>query len=524
MKPAVSLWAPLPRVFDRSCAEYAQQVALVERERSLTYTAMYARSNQVANGLQALGVAKGERVALLLPNCLEFVPTQQGIWKCGAVQVQMPPRAGVADLSLFLRSSGATTLIYHQQFDSTVARLLDEQATLRRRIRLGDAPLGSQAIDYGQAFDGQPDSPPPVAVQPDDLAFITFTSGSTGAPKGVLQSHETWSHYVITAGMEIGDTRPGEVFAHGAPLTHFTQAFVLPTFMRGGTNVMLPSLDVDKLIDAIARHRVTATALVPTVVYLLLDHPRRDELDLSCLRTVIYAGSPMAPERLREALDVFGQIFVQTYAGTEPGFISVLRKEEHRTDTSEWRARLASAGRPMYHVDVTAQDGDIILGPGQVGEICARQAGRMVGYLDSTADADTIRGGWVHSGDVGYLDDAGYLYIVDRKKDMIVTGGLNVFPRQVEDVLSEHPAVAQCAVIGVPDPKWGEAVKAVVVLHEDHQATGEELIAWVKERKGSVSAPKTVDFVCVLPVNASGKVDKKQLRAPYWAGQTRNVS
>jgi acyl-CoA synthetase (AMP-forming)/AMP-acid ligase II len=295
---------------------------------------------------------------------------------------------------------------------------------------------------------------------------------------------------------------------------------------------MLPGLEVDGLLSNIQRHRVTATALVPTIIYLLLDHPCRSRFDVSSLRTIVYAGAPIAPERLREALEVFGPIFVQTYAGTEQGYVSCLRKDEHlRTgkdeDDERWIARLASAGRPMSQVQLSIQDDkDRELPIGETGEICSRQPGQMVGYLDAARNQETVRDGWVHTGDIGYLDDSGFLHIVDRKKDMVVSGGFNVFPRQVEDVLSTHPAVAQSAVVGVPHPKWGEAVVAVVVAHAG-EITGPalevDLISHVKAALGSVPAPKSVLFADELPLNPAGKVDKKAIRKPFWQGQARQI-
>jgi acyl-CoA synthetase (AMP-forming)/AMP-acid ligase II len=300
--------------------------------------------------------------------------------------------------------------------------------------------------------------------------------------------------------------------------------FVMPTFLRGGTNVLRRSLDVEGLFDLFAEVRVTSAAVVPTVIYLMLDHPRLEETDFSSLRTLIYAGSPMDPSRLREAVDFFGPIFIQTYAGTEPGFLTCLRKEEHRFDTPEWSARLASAGRPMFHVDVAIRDDDDMpLAIGEVGEICTRQIGQMIGYLEQDVDDGTLRDSWVHTGDVGYLDEEGFLFIVDRKKDMIITGGFNVFPRLIEDILNTHASVAQSCVFGVPDDKWGEAVKACVVLRPGASVEGDELIAFVKQRKGSVWAPKSVDIVEELPLNPNGKPDKKSLRRLYWSENGRQV-
>ncbi len=520
------MWVSTPRVFDMACAYYPERTALIDGERRLTYRDMNGWANRVANGLSELGVGKGDRVGLLMPNCLEFIPSMVGIWKSGAAMTQMPARASADDFCFFLEEVRASTLIYHRAFDEAIARVRGRLPGLRHVIRLaGDGDPIPGVLDYEQTFAAQPAEPPAIEPAADDLAFVGFTSGTTGVPKGVMQTHATWSHYAITAGLEIGDIRPGEVFAHGAPLTHFTQTFVMPVFMRGGTNVILPGLDLDTLLDTIERLRVTATAVVPTIVAMLLDHPRRAGADLSSLRTVIYAGSPMAPEVLRRALETFGPIFVQTYAGTEPGYMTCLRKEDHRLDTPEWEERLASAGRPMYHVDLTIRDPEgRALPTGELGEICAAQPGQMVGYVNSDLDPEVMRDGWVRSGDIGFVDELGYVFIVDRKKDMIVTGGFNVFPRQIEDILAAHPAVAQCAVIGVPDDKWGEAVKAVVVTRPGAEVTADELIALVKRRKGSVWAPKSIDFARRLPLNPSGKIDKKMLRAPFWAGRRRQVN
>jgi len=523
----VSTWGNLTRVFDRACAYYPDRTAVVEGDRRITYREMRDWTNRIAHGLAALGVAHGERVGMLLPNSLELVPTLFGIWRRGATLVQMPARSGIDDWRYFLRESHASTLIYHAQFDYAISKIRADLPELKHLVRLG-SPEGDSAVeaaDYDDVFSNQPTDDFSAMITPDDIAYVAFTSGTTGVPKGIIQSHRSWSHYVITAGLEIGDTRPGEVFAHVAPLTHFTQIFLVPTFMRGGTNVVLPGFDIEKFLTTIQQEKVTATAVVPTILYMLLDYPRLGDFDLSSLRTVVYAGSPMAPERLQQALEVFGPIFVQTYAGSEPGFTTCLRKEEHRVDSDEWIKRLSSAGRPMFHVDVSIQDEhDNILPPGEIGEICARQEGQMVSYLDPEKNAEAMRGGWVHSGDIGYVDEDGYVYIVDRKKDMIVTGGMNVFPRQIEDILQEHPAVAQCAVIGVPHEQWGEAVTAFVVRRDGATVTADELVAMVKERKGGAWAPKTVNFVDQLPLNASGKVDKKKLREPYWVGRTRQVS
>lgn len=523
------MWGTMPDVLDRACGYYSSSVAVIDADRQITYRELQDWSNQIGHALVSLGVQKGERVGLLLPNSLEFIPTQHGIWKAGAVLVQMPTRAAASVHQANLDQTAATTLIYHADFDHVVAEMRDRLPKVDRFVRVGGESSASADIAFDDLVGGQPTDRPAVEVTEDDEAYVLFTSGSTGEPKGVLQSHRTWCHYAIGAGLEIGDIRFGEVFAHGAPLTHFTQIFAMPTFVRGGTNVMLPGLEVDGLLSAIERYGVTATAVVPTIIYLLVDHPGRSQYDLSSLKTMIYAGSPIAPERLRDALEVFGPIFIQTYAGTEQGYVSCLRKGEHRVDTEADVRRLASAGRPMFQVQVSIRDDqDNVLAPGETGEICSRQLGQMLGYVDASRNAETLRDGWVHTGDIGRLDEDGFLYLVDRKKDMVVSGGFNVFPRQVEDALLEDPVVAQAAVVGVPHEKWGEAVHAFVVLKPDeHCRPGEFTANRLKERVksvlGSVCAPKSVDFLDELPVNPAGKVDKKSLRAPFWEGRSRQI-
>ncbi|WP_235530135.1 MULTISPECIES: acyl-CoA synthetase [unclassified Nocardioides] len=514
----------MPDVLDRACTNYQDRTAVVDGDRSVTYTELRDLSDRIGSALVSLGVEKGDRVGLLLPNSLEFIPSQHGIWKAGAVLVQMPTRASASVQQANLDQTEATTLIYHASFDDVVAQLRDDLPQLTTYVRVGGDPSDSADHDFGTLVEKQPAGRPDVEIDEHDECYVLFTSGSTGEPKGVVQSHFTWAHYSITSSLDIGDTRYGEVFAHGAPLTHFTQIFVMPTFIRGGTNVMLPGLEVDGLLKAISTHRVTATAVVPTIIYLLVDHPNRDDYDLSSLNTMIYAGSPIAPERLKDALEVFGQIFIQTYAGTEPGYVSCMRKVDHRVDTEEDVRRLASGGRPIPFVDVSIQDDDDNQLPiGEVGEVCSRQLGQMLGYVDSSRNAEALRDGWVHTGDIGRLDEDGFLYIVDRKKDLVVSGGFNVFPRQVEDVILAHPAVAGSAVIGVPHPKWGEAVHAFVVTKPGQTVTTEEIQAHVKAELGSIPSPKTVDFIDQLPVNPAGKVDKKTLRLPFWEGRDRQV-
>jgi len=309
------------------------------------------------------------------------------------------------------------------------------------------------------------------------------------------------------------------------PITHAAGAIVLPVLLRSGTVIVARGFEPQRFVELVARHRATMTFVVPTMIYRLLDEPQLDTAALASLEVVIYGAAPIAPARLADALRRFGPVFMQLYGQTEaPNAITALRRADH--DPQRHPQRLASCGLPIGASQVALLDeAGHEVPAGEVGEICVRGPLVAAGYWnrpDETAQA--FRHGWLHTGDLARRDADGFLYIVDRSKDMIVSGGFNVYPREVEDVLTAHPAVAAAGVIGVPDDTWGEAVKAVVVLRTGATVSAEELIALVRERKGPVQAPKSVDFVDALPVTGLGKPDKKALRARYWAGAARGVA
>jgi acyl-CoA synthetase (AMP-forming)/AMP-acid ligase II len=308
-----------------------------------------------------------------------------------------------------------------------------------------------------------------------------------------------------------------------APISHAAGMLTTPTLVRGGTVILQRAFDPGKWLAAVAAERATLSLLVPTMIYAVLDHPTLATTDLSSLQTVIYGASPMSPTRMAEALDRIGPVFSQLYGQTEcTGLATALWRAEHdRHDLH----RLTSCGKPITGVRVTILDD---LGQpvpdGQPGEICVQGPSIMLGYWkqpDLTKAA--LSDGWLRTGDIAVRDADGYVYIVDRKKDMIVSGGFNIFPREIEDVLTQHPAVSNVAVIAVPDEKWGEAVKALVVTKPGASVSAEEVTQLVRDKKGPVYAPKSVEFLDALPLTPVGKADKKALRARYWAGQTRNV-
>jgi fatty-acyl-CoA synthase len=299
------------------------------------------------------------------------------------------------------------------------------------------------------------------------------------------------------------------------PLSHAGAAMFLPTLMKGGTMLVLPGFDPPQVMQAIQDHRINCMMLVPTMIYALLDHPRFAQFDLSSLQTIFYGASAISPVRSKEAIERIGPVFFQFYGQAEaPMSVCVLRKSEHHVNDMR---RLASCGRPVPWVHVELLDSNHApVADGEPGEICVRGPLVMDGYRNNAElTAEAFSAAWLHTGDVAVRDPDGFLRIIDRTKDMIISGGFNIYPREIEDILSEHPSVSQVAVIGVPHPKWGEAVKALVVLRAGHTASAQELIALVVERKGSFQAPKSVEFIDSIPQTAVGKPDKKALRAQY---------
>jgi fatty-acyl-CoA synthase len=352
---------------------------------------------------------------------------------------------------------------------------------------------------------------------------LAYTGGTTGKPKGVMGTHRAGA---AMTQIQMSEWQwPTEVrHLICTPLSHAGAAFFVPALLQGGSMVVLPGFEPGKVLAAIEQYKITSIMLVPTMLYVLMDHPAFETTDLSSLQTVFYGAAAMSPTRLAEAIGKLGPIFFQFYGQAEcPMTITVLRKEDHDPNNLE---RLASCGRPVPWVHVALLDDEGHEVPeGEPGEICVRGPLVSAGYWKKPEQtAELFAHGWLHTGDVARRDDEGFLYIVDRKKDMIISGGFNIFPREVEDVLSSHPGVAAAAVIGVPDEKWGEAVKAVVVRRPGSDVGGEELAAMVKERKGAHHTPKSVDFVDSIPVSPLGKPDKKALRAQYWGQASRQVN
>jgi fatty-acyl-CoA synthase len=477
-----------------------------------SYADVQDLSRRVAAGLVGQGIGPGDTVAILSANDPDAFTTVFGISRVGAVWCPINPRNEAAENRDLLELFGCRALVFQASYAGLVAQIRGDLPALTTLVCLDGQMEGAlswaEFLDAGAGF--------AETRPPEDLAMIVGTGGTTGRPKGVLLTGtnlETMS--AITLMSYPFEGRP--VYLALAPLTHAAGVLCFPVLALGGEVVVMRTPDVGGFLEHVERHRVTHTFLPPTLIYMALAHPDLDRTDLSSLQCFWYGAAPMSARRLEEALTRIGPVMAQLFGQTEaPMMISTMAPRDHfRADGSVAHERLASAGRPapLVTVSIMAPDGTL-LGAGQRGEIVVRSSLVMAGYHrnpEATAEASAY--GWHHTGDIGYLDDDNYLYIVDRAKDMVITGGFNVYSTEVEQALMEHPAVQDCAVIGLPDEKWGERVTAVVQLRGDAPVTPEELAAFVKQRIGAVKAPKQVEVWADLPRSKVGKVLKSDIRA-----------
>lgn len=511
--------------YDRGWRINPDGIAYIQDDRSYTFQEIGELSCRIANGLIAAGFAKEAKAAVWADNDVIGWSCALGMWRAGLAYIPVNGRNAVAENQYVLDAFDCEVLFFHQAFASAIDALRSSLPKIRLWVCLdADLPWAPSLASWSER---QPATLPAVEYAMDDVVALSATGGTTGAPKGVMNTHRSLQTYFaqFMIAMTYGAERPVNLAA--APMTHTAGMMSLPCTARGGTVVVLPKPDPALLLGAIVKHRVTEFFLPPTVIYRLLDIPGIDQVDFSSLRYFLYGAAPMSVEKLKRAIDVFGPVMTGGYGQTEaPASISYLTPAEHFVDGRlAPDERLSSVGRPnpLVRVEIVDDRGDV-LKQGETGEICVRGDLVMKGYYDAPdKTAETIVDGWLHTGDIGHLDTEGYLHITDRKKDMIISGGFNVYPSEVEQVIWAHPAVQDCAVIGVPDDTWGEAVKAVVELNAGQHVSADELVALCKEKLGSVKAPKSVDFVAALPRSTAGKVLKKDLREQYWQGQKRRI-
>lgn len=490
-------------LIERGALQHASRTAVVFGDRALTFAEANALANRLARALHASGVAPRDRVGLLVNNGLHSVPLDFACVKAGVNRVPLNARLSPAEHARMLAEAQCRTLVFG-------ADLAERAAALKAlRPELACLALEADLLPLAQTL--EPTAPPHDA-RPDDVIITLYTSGTTGVLKAAQHTQASYAAICRNVLLNLFPVGSGDAMLHAASLIHASGTFVLPLWLRGGRSVVLPGFEPAAFLDAIARHRVTAINLVPTMLQMLLEHPALETADVSSLQRIVYGASPMPRSVIQRAIARFGQEkFWQYFGQTEvPLCIAVLRPEDHHGE------QLGACGRPAADVEirlVDAEGRDVELG--QAGEILVRSPTAAAGYFDAPAlsaqtfDAD----GWVHTRDVGVFDAGGLLHLRDRTSDMIISGGYNIYPREVEDALTGHPAVLEACVVGLPDDKWVEAVTAVVVLRPGLVVAEAELVAHVADQIASYKKPHRVVLAGALPKTAVGKLDRKTLKA-----------
>ena len=483
----------------RAVALHSARPAILAADRTQSYGDFFQRVLRCAQALRGQGILHGDRVAVLMLNSPRFLELYFATAALGAVIVPINTRWNAADVDFCLRDSGTKLLLTDVAFDAVTCPAVP--------VHLHEAAY-EPMIEAAAPLD-----PSAGALEEEDLAALMYTSGTTGGPKGVMLTHRNLYTHALQVIAEL-EIRPSWVYLHAAPMFHAANcALMYALAFKGAANVFLPAFRPETWLESVQHHRVTCAVLVPTMWHLIVNHPRAAEFDTSSLAHALYGGSPMMPDLLRRVTERFGPIFIQVDGMTEAcPVITLQHAAEHRPE------RAGTAGRPMMGTDVrVVDDHDQDVPIGTPGEILMRGSHRMKGYWNRPeANAEVLRGGWLHTGDLGRLDDEGYLYVLDRKKDMVKTGGENVYCPEVEAVLTAHPQVLEAVIFGIPDAKWGESLRAAVVLRPGASTADDELIAFCRQRLTHFKCPSSVEFHESLPKGGSGKVQKSELRRAHW--------
>ncbi len=506
-------------------SRHGDRVAFVEDNgQPVTYSAAYDQIRRFIPVFADMGVGKGTGVACLAANSATMYLAELAIAALGGRYAGLHQLSSAEEHSAMCDDGEISILLVDPKFADHAAAILDRMSGTPAVGSLGPSSLGVDVVATAAAAGPVPTVAGPSTATQDDLLRIFYTGGTTGRSKGVEFTHRAIAYMHLNATHSWQMPAVPRYLATG-PITHGSFLMLMPTLLAGGCVIFHQGFDPDRWLRAIESERVNFAFVVPTMIYGALDSTALSGVDLSSLETVAYGGSPMSPSRLAEGIERFGRVFTQFYGQTEClGQGTSLWREEH--DPERLPHLMRSCGRPVPGVVIDiVDDDDKPVSPGDPGEIVIRTAATMRGYWKQPElTAETLRNAWLHTGDIAVRDNDGYFYIVDRKKDMIISGGFNVFPREIEDVLTSHPAVALACVFGVPHERWGEQVVAAVVPRSGAQVTEAELQELVKQKKGSHYAPKVVEFIDDLPRTAVGKVDKENVRRAYWTGTDRNVN
>ncbi|MCO5082092.1 MAG: long-chain fatty acid--CoA ligase [Rhizobiaceae bacterium] len=509
----------LADMLDGNAWKYPDHTAFVWGDRSVTHAGHHARASRLASALHRLGLRRQDRVGILSQNRLEFQEVYSACEISGFICATVNWRLAVPEMVHIVNDSAPKVLIFEAAYAGHVLAMLPQLKSVEHFVCLDEAAAPDFADGYEALVSSGDESGVPFRPKPDDIAFLIYTSGTTGRPKGVMLSQ---CGEVAAAEILGSDQRnsPADRLLIMMPLFHIGAKIIqLAQHWRAGTVFVQKGFDAEAVVECIERDRITVTHMAPTMIQSLLELPDIGARDLSSLRMIVYAAAPMPLPVLKKGLKIIGPVFQQQFGQTE-GIGTTLLAHQHRPDGTERdREILTSVGQASPRVNVRiVDDNGADLPTGEVGEILLTSPGVMKGYWNNTvATIETLRDGWVHTGDMGRLDHEGYLYLVDRKKDMIISGGENIYSREVEEAVVTHDAVSEVAVIGVPDEKWGEAVMAVVVLRPGESATAEGIVEHCRALIASYKKPRHVVFADEIVKLPSGKIDKVRLRALYGA-------
>lgn len=510
--------------FDRGVSRNPKGVCLTDGQRSLSFTETSAITHRIGKGLIENGMKPQMVGAVLSPNDIDAFACILGILRAGLAWMPLNARNSLEDNIYILDSNECAWLFYHSSFEKEIETIRQGARRIHGYVCV-DRTNGNDPWlqDWLKDYEGLA---PYIPAGPHDIASIWPSGGTTGRSKGVMLTHLNFMTMIANFCSSMAYENP-PVHLVAAPMTHAAGCVAFPLLAMGATQVVIPKADPLEMMRCIQEYRVTTLFLPPTAIYSMLAHPSVREFDYSSLKHFIYAAAPMSSEKLKEAINIFGPVMAQTFGQAEsPMLCTYMSPQEHMVIGDPLRERrLTSCGRPTMFTQVEIMDDEgRLLGPEERGEIVTRGNLVMKGYFNNPkATEEASRFGWHHTGDIGLKDADGYVYIVDRKRDMIISGGFNLYPSEIEQVIWGHPAVQDCAVIGVPDDKWGEAVKAVVELKEGQNATPEEILSFCRDRLGGMKTPKTAEVWPQLPRSPVGKVLKRAIREKFWVGHTRRV-
>jgi long-chain acyl-CoA synthetase len=514
----------LEKLLERNVKCFPDKTAIIDGHVCLTYSQFYQRSNCLANALLKMGAIKGTRIAIMERNSYQYLEFYFASFKIGAVVVPVNWRNKGRELSYIINNSEAEILIFGEEFVDVVDSVRSELGTIGVYLIIGNGLKWAES--YEKKLTGTSMKPPRIEIDDNDVAIQMYTSGTTGVPKGTLLTHKNLMHFSIGLNL-IGKFSSEDIFLNCLTYYHVAITFSFAFIAIGGTNVILRDYFPDEMLRLIQDEKVTWTLVVPTQIGFVLELPDKETFDIDSLRGMFYGAMPISIEILTNAIRYFNCGFYQVFGPTEGGICSYLGPEDHISiGPEDTLKRLKSVGKGFFLsetkvVDENGKESQI----GEIGEVIVGSDAVSQGYWKLPEETKkSYRNGWFYTGDMAKIEENGYIYLVDRKKDTIISGGENIYPSEIEGVIDSHPAVAESTAISVPDDKWGESVKAVVVLKNGKNISEGDIISFCKDRLAGFKIPKSVDFVKTLPRNPIGKILRKEIREKYWEGYERKIN